>query len=75
MKPAITAYVATVKILVDPRFCNAELVGACDWLSETLRELEPQGLMDWSYVKEFAPMYVPRDYEEGDFLNEHRLEN
>ena len=63
-----TMYVATIRILLDPRLCNAELVGANDWVSETLRELEEHGLVDWGYEVDFKKTYVPLPYKEGDFI-------
>lgn len=66
--PKQTMYTCTVRILLDPRMCNASDAGACDWMSETLRNLEEHGLVDWGYVDQPTPVYVPLPYSEGDFL-------
>lgn len=73
MKPAMTMFRATVSILLDPRFCNLSEAGASDWISETFRNLEEHGLVDWGYVFTPSPILVPSEYEEGDFLNPSRL--
>jgi len=74
MKPAMTMIETTVRILLDPRMCNLSTDGACDWMSETFRDLEGAGLVDWAYVRAPLEILVPVNYEEGDFINEHRLE-
>ena len=58
--------------------------GACDWMSETMRDCEPGGLLDWSYIKQSGGQYEtptetsidPDFYSEGDgFTNEgYRIE-
>jgi hypothetical protein len=67
-----TFFTATIKVVIDPRMCNASDAGACDWLSETLRELMEHGLIDWAYTKDMAAAYFPLPYTEGDLIkNEH----
>ena len=75
MKPAMTMITATVHLLIDPRACNLDEAGACDWISETLRDLEDCGLTDWGYEKEPCRIFVPVVYKEGDFLNPRRLDD
>jgi hypothetical protein len=59
------AYTATVRILIPPKEARTE-AEACDWISGLF---EISNVKDWAYFVSPALIAIPKNYEEGDFIN------
>jgi hypothetical protein len=61
------AFVATIHLLIDDPEIYEESA-ACDYISETLRDL--RAIKDWGYMNGGfpAPFEMKEKYAEGDFL-------